>query len=45
MNFTYHDNIHFLELHTLSQSNGKYFSNDDDNIYLDNIILSNYYYK
>ena len=40
--FTYHDNIHFLELHTLSQSNGIYFSNDDDNIYLDNIIKLNY---
>ena len=43
--FTYHDNIHFLELHTLSQSNGVNFSNDDDNIYLDNIIKSNYNYK
>jgi hypothetical protein len=32
--FTYHDNIHFLELHTLSQSNGIYFSN--------NIIKLNY---
>jgi hypothetical protein len=42
MNFTYHDNIHFLELNTLSQSNGIYFSNDDDNIYLDNIIKLNY---
>jgi hypothetical protein len=40
--FTYHDNIHFLELHTLSQSNGVKFSNDNDNIYLDNIIISNY---
>jgi len=32
--FTYHDNIHFLELHTLSQSNGKALSN--------NIIKLNY---
>jgi hypothetical protein len=36
--FIYHDNIHFLELHTLSSSNGLYFINDNDNIYLDNII-------
>lgn len=40
--FTYHDNIHFLELHTLSHSNGVEFVNNDDNIYLDNIITSNY---
>jgi hypothetical protein len=40
--FTYYDNIHFLELHTLSQSNGLNFLNKKDNIYLDNIIKSNY---
>ena len=40
--FTYNDNIHFLELHTLSQSNGVEFVNNDDNIYLDNIINSKY---
>jgi len=40
--YTYHDNIHFLELHTLSQSNGLKFLNNKDNIYLDNIIKSNY---
>ena len=40
--FTYNDNIHFLELHTLSCSNGVEFSNHNDNIYLDNIIKSMY---
>lgn len=40
--FTYNDNIHFLELHTLSVSNGVHFKNNDDNIYLDNIIKSKY---
>ena len=40
--FTYNDNIHFLELHTLSSSGGIEFSNNDDNIYLDNMIKSNY---
>jgi len=40
--FTYIDNIHFLELHTLSRSSGVNFDNSDDNIYLDNIIKSNY---
>ena len=39
---TYNNNIHFLELHTLSSSNGKEFSNNNDNIYLDNIIKSKY---
>jgi hypothetical protein len=40
--FTYVDNIHFLELHTLLRSNGCEFINNDDNIYLDNIIKSKY---
>jgi len=40
--FTYNDNIHFLELHTLSTSSGVEFRNGDDNIYLDNIIHSKY---
>jgi len=41
--FTYHDNIHFLELHTLSPSGGVEFDyNDNDNKYLDNIIISKY---
>ena len=39
--FTYNDNIHFLELYTLSVSNGTSFINDDK-IYLDNIIKSKY---
>ena len=41
--FTYNDNIHFLELHTLSVSAGVKFNNNNDNIYLDNIIKSKYY--
>ena len=40
--FTYNDNIHFLELHTLSCSNGVEFNNYNDNVYLDNIINSKY---
>jgi hypothetical protein len=40
--FTYNDNIHFLELHTLSGSGGVEFGNNNDNIYLDNIIKSKY---
>ena len=40
--FTYNDNIHFLELHTLSSSGGVEFGNKNDNIYLDNIINSKY---
>jgi hypothetical protein len=41
--FTYNDNIHFLELHTLSVSGGIEFYNNSDNIYLNNIIKSKYY--
>ena len=40
--FTYNNNIHFLELHTLSRSRGVKFSNNNDNIYLDNIVKSKY---
>ena len=40
--FTYNDNINFLELHTLSVSHGAAFENENDNIYLDNIIKSKY---
>lgn len=36
------DNIHFLELHTLSSSDGVTFANNDDNTYL-NVILKNMY--
>ena len=40
--FTYNDNLHFLELHTLSHSDGVRFNNNNDNIYLDNVINSTY---
>ena len=40
--FTYNDNIHFLELHTLSKSNGVEFNNSYDNIYLDNLLTLTY---
>jgi hypothetical protein len=41
-NFTHIYNIDFLELHTLSMSNGVNFNNDDDNGYLNDIINNNY---
>ena len=41
--FTYKDNVHFLELHSLSKSNGVEFENKIDNDYLDNIINSTYF--
>jgi len=40
--FHYKDNIHFLELHTTSTSTGLEFTNNDDNLYLDKIIQTNY---
>ena len=40
--FTYNDNIHFLELHTISNSNGVFFINNDDNNYLNGIIHNTY---
>ena len=40
--FTYDDNIHFLELHTISSSNGLKFNNDKDNDYLNNVIKNRY---
>ena len=40
--FKYNDNIDLLELHTLSVSDGMKFVNDNDNIYLDKIINSQY---
>lgn len=41
--FSYHDNIHFLEVHTLSSSGGIMFGkNPGDNDYLDDIITSSY---
>ena len=40
--FTYDNNIHFLELHTLSSSNGLKFNIDKDNEYLNNVIKQTY---
>jgi hypothetical protein len=40
--FIHNDNIDFLELHTLSDSNGKDFKNGIDNNYLNNIINKTY---
>lgn len=40
--FTYNDNIHFLELYTISLSNGVKFNNNIDNKYLNNIINKTY---
>lgn len=40
--FTYRDHIHFLELHTLSKSNGVEFTDKNDTIYLDNILKTKY---
>ena len=40
--FTHYDNIDFLELHTLSSSNGLNFTNNNDNDYLNNIINETY---
>jgi hypothetical protein len=39
---THQDNIDFLELHTLSSSNGVNFTNNNDNDYLNNIINTTY---
>lgn len=39
---THYNNIDFLELHTLSSSNGVNFINNNDNEYLNNIIKSQY---
>lgn len=40
--FTIKGNIHFLELHTISVSDGLTFMNYSDNVYLDNIIKTTY---
>ncbi len=40
--FTTDDNIDFLDLHTISSSNGVQFENNEDNEYLDSIILERY---
>jgi hypothetical protein len=36
------NNIHVLELHTVSASNGVEFVNNNDNVYLDKILNSQY---
>ena len=43
--FEIKDNIHILYLYTLSESDGKEFKNEDDNLFLDNIINSHYIFK
>ena len=40
--FTFHENIHFLEVWTTSHSGGVFFMNDEDNVYLDTIMQSAY---
>jgi hypothetical protein len=40
--FGYKDNIQILYLYTNSESDGKEFLNKEDNLYLDNIMKSNY---
>ena len=40
--FTQHENSDFLELHTVSSSNGVVFFNNDDNNYLGDILKSKY---
>jgi hypothetical protein len=40
--FEYKDNIHILYLYTLSESDGKEFKNEKDNMYLDNIMNTHY---
>ena len=41
--FSYHDNVHFLELHTLSRSGGvRFVKNPSDDKYLDNILRDEY---
>jgi hypothetical protein len=40
--FKHNGNIDFLELHTLSTSSGLAFANNNDNVYLNNIIKKTY---
>jgi hypothetical protein len=40
--FTIHENVHFLEIYTKSESNGVEFIDPQDNIFLDKIIMSTY---
>ena len=43
--FTIHDNVHFLEIYTTSNSNGVEFENPEDNIFLDNLIMTTYQFS
>ena len=40
--FARHDNLHMLELRTLSESNGVEFGNNADNLYLDAVMRKKY---
>lgn len=40
-----YNEVHFLEIDTISNSNGVCFDNENDNIYLDNLIKENYNIK
>ena len=39
---TYHDNIHFLEIHTISKTDGSEFSDMSDTVYFDDILKTKY---
>ena len=41
-NFTFSSNVHYLELHVKSDSGGLAFANEQDNLYLDDIINQKY---
>ena len=43
--FRSHKNIQFLELHTLSSSNGNKFIDEEDNNYLDSILKNAYIFR
>jgi hypothetical protein len=40
--FNFHENIHFLEIYTKSNSNGLEFEDKEDNEFLDKVIMSSY---
>jgi len=40
--FTYHDNIHFLEIHTISKTDGSDFFDKSDTVYFDDILKTAY---
>ncbi len=43
--FKYNKNIHFLELHTISENNGLSFVNKNDNNYINKILNDNYFFE